>query len=419
MQLLSGFSSFSSFFNQVASKYVSRYNQLAQNTSITPELIETEPESTAFPVEDDKVSLGEIPATETPGATVEDLADSFEPGEIEKDPSVIAPVDNGEADENDGSQGETAVTPNGASAATYENKFSHLRYKLNLEFNMESFERTLHRLSTISDGESTEISESFEQLLGANFGLKTDLALFGHSATQSAVANVDGAASYKNGSGKFLARGLQKQALGLKSALPSASRGAYQLAVNRFALRYKSDTNFSLAHFNRFQSQVSALNGSAALDGYNGAAGELAGTASNDLMSAFFDTVQSHLGESEAALIEKVQQFFDIAASELGMSEASLDAAEAQLTGSIESFFDRVGQAVSSQAARYSIETTAVEPEVILGPFEPQSPPPAEQLDADTPYLDALAQTLENNETALAEQLAEENKSASDTTTFS
>jgi hypothetical protein len=406
MLQISGFSSFSSFFNQIASKYVSHYNKLAEQTGYTPAPIETEPEVSAFPVEEDKISLGETPIDESPGTTIADLSDSFEPGEIGTETDT-APVD----ETADAAEQDTALAPTGSSA-TYENKFSHLRYKLNLEFNMETFERSLHQLSTVSDGETTEISETLEQLLGANFGLKTDLTLRGQSARETGSASVEGAESYKRGAGRFLARGLQKQALGLKSALPSNNRGSYQLAVNRFALRYKSDTSFSLSHFTRFQSQVTALNGDAALEGYTGAAGELAGSASNELMGAFFDAVQSHLGESEAALIEKVEQFFDIAATELGMSEATLDVAEAQLTDSIGSFFNRVGEAVNSRAADYQTDLGAEVAADPVGQIMPDAEVIPEVIDPDAAYLNALVESLENNEENLAQQLANEEKNS-------
>jgi hypothetical protein len=138
--------------------------------------------------------------------------------------------------------------------------------------------------------------------------------------------------------------------------------------VNQFALRYRLDNQFSFGYLQKFnvQTQQVAAQSPDAVEGYANAAGDLALNGSGDLMSTFFDAVDSYLTDSEAALTDKITQFFDQAATELGFSEEQVAAVKDHLTDTISGFFDRVQEAMSKVETAFAPSVSPVAPEAVV-----------------------------------------------------
>ncbi|MCH7879202.1 MAG: hypothetical protein IH914_07810 [candidate division Zixibacteria bacterium] len=251
----------------------------------------------------------------------------------------------------DDHDGETAPE---AKNATYERKFSQLRYSLDLSFNAQALQTTIHRLSMIQTEDATSVSETFESLSSLNIGLGVNFQMQGLSVSERAELS-DSRGSEKTGhyqrhesADKF--EKLLKHASRTNENLPSEHRHGHQLAVNRFALRYSSDAQFSFSHFSRFNTQVTVLGkvSPEELNGLTASAGELAEFASNDVMGAFLDSVDAYLGDSEENLLAKIDEFFNMAGSELGLSPEAIAQAKEQLSSTVVSFFDRVESSISA-----------------------------------------------------------------------
>ena len=93
----------------------------------------------------------------------------------------------------------------------------------------------------------------------------------------------------------------------------------------------------------------------------------------SEMMATFFDAVESYLAETEAAITANTEAFFQSAAAELGFSDALVNYSAEQLTGTIESFFDRVESAVAELESYYVPEASLPAPE-----SDPVIPEPSE-----------------------------------------
>lgn len=199
------------------------------------------------------------------------------------------------------------------------------------------------------------------------------------------------------------------------------------MALTKFAFRYKSDTSFSISNLARFNQQVTTVGEvqPESLEKYTSQAGDLAEVGSNELLGAFFDSVDSYLGESEEALLQNIEAFFDLAAAELGLSSESISLAKEQLTDSIENFFNRVEISLSNLKAQFiqtpdsgavadvsQTETPTVPPLINdLGAIIPETASSTELIsDPSLDLMSAMLNTLEEieNQPTLADYLAEE-----------
>jgi len=267
-------------------------------------------------------------------------------------------------------------TPDGGY---YYKRSARLDYQLNLQFNLASI---MHAAEQIEDGET----RSAEQLIAAGFGLHADFMAKGVQRVETNMQDEAGTAQQIRGRehsrarGKlgmamrfaeadrgFAARMFQRTAADVRKSLKFDVQDGHRRATNRIALRFQMDTRFSFALAQRFnvQTQQVAEKQPDAVGPYVDNAGALAQSGTAEAMTAFFDAVEAYLDGSEARIMAQTEQFFDQAASDLGFEGALVEAAKAQLTGSIESFFGRVEDAIATLSARYeSPAELPVEPSV-------------------------------------------------------
>jgi hypothetical protein len=375
-----------SFFASVAENFKARYDSLsralsrnetpdyyrnpssATNTNIpvpvkpAEDSVEISPD--ARKMADDSQSLQE-PETTSTAAT---------PAEVEKDIDDEAPV----TPENDSDEAQEPVeTPDQPATYSVQQK-SRLEYRMNLEFDLGTFTRTIEKLS---EGDT----KSVEELFAAGFGLSADLALRGRSVTQTTGGVESEATSgrqvsasrsrsrgvqanfYKAVGDNFAVESFTREAHRIRRSSLNINSGGHQLAINRFSMRYSLDSRFSVSNLNRFnvQTQQVADEMPESVNKYIDSAGQVAEKGSVEMMATFFDTVDSYLGQAEDRLIENAQAFLDAAAKELGFSEETMAMAKDHLVGSIENFFDRVDSAVSQLQAQYA-------PEMVSEPVQPE-----------------------------------------------
>jgi len=393
-----------SFFASVAENFKSRYDQLNQalsrnktpdyyrSPSTTIDVTKLEP---VKPAEDsveispdarqlaDQSQTEQKPETTTSPATAEATKDT------DTETPAAADYDSDEATE-------APAAP--ANTPTYSfQQQSRLDYRMDLQFDLGTFTRTIESLS---EGDT----KSVENLFAAGFGLSADLAFRGSSVTRVDGATDGNAATdgrqiaatrarargvqssyYKAAGDNFAVESFTREAHRIRRSSLMINQGGHQLAINKFAMRYSLDSRFSVANLNRFnvQTQQVAEQIPDAVNQYVDSAGEVAEKGSTEMMSAFFDTVDSYLGQAEDRLIENAQAFLDAAAKELGFSDETMAMAKDHLVGSIENFFDRVDSAVSQLQAQYVPETTPVpsqttEPRQMVTPEQLYNPAVAE-----------------------------------------
>lgn len=389
-----------SFFNQLASQYAARYYSIAER--FTPpaapasSTIETGSQSPAISsseqVQPDPAALAQTPTTSQTGEP-QDTLELSTPSSTELQTTDPA--------------GQTIP---GATSATYDREFSHLRYSLDLNFNAEALQRTIHQLSAIQTEDGISASETLEILSALNVGLGINFQVEGIRVSEQAEltgsAGAEKAGRYQSQAAANQYENLLKQASRTNQKLPSGNRFGYQLAVNSFALRYSSDAQFSFTHFSRFNTQVTILGetDSAALDSLTSSAGDLAKFASNDLMEAFLDSVDAYLGESEANLLEKIDQFFNTAEAELSLSPEAIAQAKEQLGSTVENFFDKVESSISALKTQVfgiaPAESTTLDPGQLVG-----NQPVLDQVLATDPNLEFLEAMIDALDTLEVEPI--------------
>ncbi len=397
----------SQFFGNLVSQYVDRYNRIAEQfgrprvPSTSIDSPSTNPANETFaqpkigePIQDSAL-LAQAPTLEAPTSDIERAKqDIYQSENRDSQPSEV----------DDSDSANSVSEP--SESATYSNSFTNLRYKLKLEFNMQAIEQTVQQLSVRQDSESTTTDESFERLFSGGFNFSADLKISGTSVQTSGTNNPrtdNGLAigKYRHAENIEHGRDLQRSAARTKEELPEDARGQYQVAVNRFSLRYKTDAQFSVSHFSRFQSHVKQLAGEnpESVGQYSDQAGRLAQSASGDVVGQFFDTVDSYMSDKEANLVENAERYFDLAAESLGLSPEAVQAAKATVTGRIESFFDSVENNLDTLKAKFSGggESTVVDENLAALEQTPVS--------IDGSSLGQLAQTPTDNENSMLSAL--------------
>jgi len=272
---------------------------------------------------------------------------------------------------------DTSNQPTGTNAdgTYYYRRTAQLAYELDLRFDLGAI---LSTAKEIKDGDTASIT----QLAAAGFGLSAGFDIAGAQIVETnmaddssaqavrkqtaASARQAAALAYQNKS--FALQSFYKESTDVRSSLQQTAQGAYRRAVNQFALRYRLDNQFSFGYLQKFnlQTQQVANQDPGAVSGYANAAGDLALKGSSDLMSSFFDAVDSYLTDSEAALTDKITQFFEQAAGELGFSEEQIAAVTDHLTDTISGFFDRVQAAVDTVQAAFAPSVAPVSPDAVL-----------------------------------------------------
>ncbi|MFZ5980629.1 MAG: hypothetical protein ACOYVF_08335 [Candidatus Zixiibacteriota bacterium] len=308
----------------------------------------------------------------TPAETAASL-DLSEPTDC-YEPSVIKPVDNSAAaEQTDIPADNPDISTEAADAPTapaqpeesyYYKRSANLDYKIDLRFNLGTLTRTVQYLA---NGET----DAVEMFAAAGFGLSADFNLQGSQTietnmaeyTDNQNAHVQEQTSAKSRQiGKFKAQSenfklhsFMRQAADINRSLDVKVRDNHYKAVNKIAYRYSVDNRFSFSFAERFNIQTEKLvdKTTEVQNGYFDAAGSLADSGTTEMMTTFFDAVESYLAETEEAFTADVDSFFRSAAAELGFNSDLVDLSSEQLTATIESFFDRVSSTVAQLEARY------------------------------------------------------------------
>lgn len=310
--------------------------------------------------------------------------DSYEPSVKTTKPKAAAksakstpndkPTDN---QKTDAPSDDTSNQPAGTNTdgTYYYRRTSQLAYELDLRFDLGAI---LSTAKEIKDGDTASIT----QLAAAGFGLSAGFDIAGGQVVETNMADDSGtqvtqqqtaasarqaaALAYQNKN--FALQSFYKESTDVRSSLQQTAKGAYRRAVNQFALRYRLDNQFSFGYLQKFnlQTQQVADQNPDAVSGYANAAGDLALKGSSDLMSSFFDAVDSYLTDSEAALTDKITQFFQQAATELGFSEDQIAAVTDHLTDTIAGFFDKVQAAVDQVQTAFAPSVSPVTPDVVI-----------------------------------------------------
>lgn len=358
----------SEFLASVAANFKQHYLNLALTTenSRTPEYYTS---SRIAPLDNSEI-------------TPPEPTDSYEPsGAAIADPDSVTAPDSKEPVESNPTPTGTSPVERKPDGTYYYQRRAQLDYQLNLRFDLGAVTSTVERLA---DGESKALEESAAAGFGFQAGfdlkgsqvVKTNMDEIGHSNHQKALSvghfRNAGTLAYQDRS--FALQSFYKEAAKVRRSLDESVQGNHRRTVNRIALRFRLDNRFSVAFANRFNVQTGQVADRfpQAVAGYVGSAGEVAAKGSTDLMATFFDAVDGYLQETEQNLLDRVSQFFEQAAAELGFSEALVEQAQEHLVGTIESFFDRVDQAVQNLETRFMPEA----PEPIAEPPEITAPQP-------------------------------------------
>jgi len=321
------------------------------------------------------------PTTTAPAVPV----DTYEPAvKVQKPKASNKPAKCCDNDKPTDSSKQTEETPDDTSAdqptgtnpdgTYYYRRAAQLDYQLDLRFDLGAI---LSTAKEIQEGDTTSIS----QLAAAGFGLSAGFDISGGQVVETNMAEDGGtqvtkqqsaassrqAAALAYQSKNFALQSFYKESTDVRQSLKETAQGAYRRAVNKFALRYRLDNQFSFGYLQKFnvQTQQVAAQNPDAVEGYANAAGDLALKGSTDLMASFFSAVDGYLSDSEAALTEKITQFFDQAARELGFSDEQIAAVKDHLTDTISGFFDRVQAAVDKVELAFAPSVAPVAPEAV------------------------------------------------------
>jgi len=227
--------------------------------------------------------------------------------------------------------------------------------------------------------------KSLEQFVSAGFGLSADLSFSGEQVIETNMADqaqtAAAAGAYSASSSRqaqlfalnsrtFQAQGFSREANSVARSLNVTQRDTYRRVSNKLALRFQSDTRFGFSVLNRFNAQTRqvAQQTPDSLQGYLDNTSKLADTGSGNLMTSFFDAVDSYLDGAEDTIIRKVNDFFAMAGQELGFSEDLVNVAKDHMLESVDRFFNRVDEAMSKIAGYFGVTADSDQPTLPAGP---------------------------------------------------
>ncbi len=354
------------FFAAAANTLISRYEARTDNITRNHAPSDTNDRcqrSTSTPATDSY-----IPATDVP----------LQAASLEPEPEISADAEGQSAAASDDAEniGDEPVpvepeTDEAADAGSRYRRLTKFAYEVQLEFQLSAFTQIAEE---IADGNVT----SFEEFAAAGFGLKAAMDFKGHQITQTDQPSealegervkskrsvmAQNATRFAAQSRNFNLDAFSDEAAKIKSSTNVNNSKNFSNTVKKFSLRYRMDNQFSFTFLNRFntQTQKMAQTDPQNLDPYFDSAGSVAEKGTPEMMSAFFDAVDGYLDQAEEQLLSNAGQFFDLAVSELGLSGELVDMARDHLTGSIESFFTNVDQAVDMLESRF-VPTSVPEP---------------------------------------------------------
>jgi hypothetical protein len=265
---------------------------------------------------------------------------------------------------------------------------ARLDYQLDLRFDLNAVTETVQQFS---EGDL----EALEAFTAANFGLAAAMDFKGKQVVETNMPGIEGGASPPTQiKGRSLMKAHQVRHIAVQNrnfalqafhheathtmkSLKVTEQDGYRRTVNKFAYRFTMDSRLSFAFLERFniQTQDVAAQMPESLGDYLTSAGTAAEKATPEIIGAFFDAVDAYLDGAEEQIIEKVNQFFDMAAEELGLSDDLVDFARDHLLGTIESFFDRVDNALADMESHF-LPSDLVQPTLPVG--EPEILPPVD-----------------------------------------
>ncbi len=361
---------FSSFFNQIANNFRDHYQQMTNSVSTgrTPNHYYTDTAKDSVPQEQ-LPSDSYLPSSETEKPTT-----SSDPNKPSTDnPTYANPTEPNEEN-----------LPSGAESGEvgYISRRTTLDYKMMLQFDLHAIQGVAE---SIANGDTAEITEFAAGGVGlrAAFDIKskeiieTNMAenVDGHSITKSKFKGSSRqAGAFGAQSRNFDVRSFYDESTKISKSMKTEEAGGYRRSVNKFALRYRMDSKFNFSFMNKFNVQTKQMSETdpSNLESYVKSAGNVAESGTNEMMSTFFDTVDSYLGAAESDMLAKAEEFFTMAVEELGFAEETVAFVKDQLVNSIESFFGRVDDAVSMIASKFVAPT----PEVAELPvIQPEIPP--------------------------------------------
>ena len=271
------------------------------------------------------------------------------------------------------------INPDG-TYQSYSRK-SRLDYSLNLQFNLGTFTSSIEKLA---NGDL----QSLEEIAMGGFGLKADMNFQGFqqvretsdlenrsaSVAKSKMLSTNGLANkFSANSRNFAVNSFYNEASKISRSYHAVDNGTHRMAVNKIGFRYQLDSGFNFTFLNKFNSQTEQMAQQTPdmVNNYLSSAGNLAESGSTEMMSTFFDAVDSYLNQAEIDLIAKANEYFDMAVEELGFSGALVDTAKESFVGSIESFFNRVDNAIETVQDVYIPQTENSVPELSPEYFNP------------------------------------------------
>lgn len=389
------------FFNSVANQLINRYQHLTDKlTPRSPAHQHRDFNRTTLPAlrpstDTYEPSTATAEASPRPTDTVDLSGDRPAPEtgpDASADTAPAAPAD----------EAPTAPAAAGTDGTYHVRRQARLDYRLDLRFDLAAVQRTVRQLS---EGDTTAL----ENLVAGGFGLRAAFDLKGSQAVETnlveprtegpSASHARGAdmvkarqaSEFSAASRDFAVQSFQKESSRLMRTYDVLAKDNYRRAVNQFAFRYRSDSSFSFAFLERFtvQSGRMAEQMPESAEQYVGSAGNVAEMGSSQMMATFLDAVDAYLDDAEQGLLDKALGSFDQAAKELGFAGDTVDIARDHLTGSIESFFDRVDNALGDIRARFVGEPAAAEgpsrPEPAADPQKPVVEPNTADKDPATP----------------------------------
>ncbi len=367
-------------FNNFGNEYQNLINKINNRykTPKTPNY--SSPQQTISPVPE-PVTDKYVPSTEA-------LAKQSERSEQPKETTQnsASPVNNSnstpETEQTDTPQKENPTLPINPDG-TYQSysRKSRLDYSLNLQFNLGTF---TSRVEELANGDL----QSLEEMAMGGFGLKADMNFQGFqqvqetsdlenksaSVTKNKMLSSSGLANkFSANSRNFAVNSFYNEASKISRSYHAIDNGKHRMAVNKIGFRYQLDSGFNFTFLNKFNTQTEQMAQQTPdmVNNYLDSAGSLAESGTTEMMSTFFDAVDTYLNQSEKDLIAKANEYFDMAVEELGFSGALVDTAKDSFVGSIESFFNRVDNAIETVQDVYVPQTENPVPELTPEYFNP------------------------------------------------
>lgn len=375
----------SALFANFADTMISRYRNLTQRVQYDPK--ETSDIQFKSAPQQEQATQAESTYAPKDSYTPSPEAQAQSQNNLAAQDSELAGTDSNKPSANTAEENNSPVeqNPNG----TYIKRKASLDYNLKLEFNLGAVAQTV---ADIAEGDTRSLQEMFD----AGFGLKADFWIEGTELTKVAIEG-DGNSVEKSRAlqaskqaRSFLAQtrdlevaSFYREASRIRQDLHTSVHDNHRRTINRFGVRFRMDSSFSMSFANRVNVQTEQVAAKApeSIEGYLKSAGDLAEMGTSELMGTFFDAVDSYLDDAEGNLMDKVTAFFDMAAEQLGFDDATAQVARDHLTDSIGSFFDRIESEVDQMQSKF------------LGSTEPQDSLPAET---------GVAQTDDSYELAVA-----------------